>query len=177
VNVSPASLESQFCVLPGDEPRRYLLEVLARDLLSATEGLAEEEVALAKSVKDNRLHVRLFLFPVIITNAKLAVCRFDPNSVDLATGILNENNAEIFEVPMIRFRKSLETKFPQGMFSTLEATNRARERSVLVVNANHVTEILKDWQVAEYTIYMQSNAYRVYLAGRTFTTFAHFPSR
>jgi hypothetical protein len=150
VRVQPDSLESQFCVLPGDEPRRPLLEGLAKDLLTATEGLANEEIAIAKSIKENNsrgLYVRLFLFPVIVTNAKLAVCRFDPSSVSLEKGMLEENNAEIFEVPMIRFRKSLETAFPEGGFYTLEAANKARERTVLVVNANHITEILRDWQM------------------------------
>lgn len=152
VRVDPASLESQFCVLHGDEPRRPLLEGLAKDLLRATEGLAQEEISAAQSVRKSEqrerpLHLRLFLFPVIVTNAKIAVCRFDPSRVGLEDGVLAEADADIFEVPFIRFRKSLATDFPEGVFYHLEAANKARERTVLVVNADHLTEVLKDWQV------------------------------
>ena len=152
VQVWPASLESQFCVLHGDEPRRPLLESLSKGLLDATEGLAQEEINLEQSIRepekrDRPLHVRLFMFPMIVTNAKIAVCRFDPSSVDLEQGLLREGDAEIFEVPMIRFRKSLATEFPEGTFFHLEAANRARERTVLVVNATHLVDILKEWRV------------------------------
>ena len=53
VRVSPASLESEFCVLQGDEPRRSLLEAIAKELLEATEGLAQEEIAVAQSVQES----------------------------------------------------------------------------------------------------------------------------
>ncbi len=153
VLVSPASLESQFCVLQGDDPRRSsLLEAIARDLLEAMEGLAQQEINVEQSIRNNEevepgLHVQLFLFPVIVTNAKIVVCRFDPSRVTLEKGMLEENDADIFEVPMIRFRKSLATEFPEGLFYGLDAANKKRERTVLVVNAGHLTDILKDWQM------------------------------
>jgi hypothetical protein len=153
VRVMPASLESQFCVLKGDEPRRAsLLESLAKGLLDSTEGLAQEEVNMAESIHNSEqnargLYVRLFLFPMIITNAKIAVCRFNPSRVKLDHGMLEPDDAEIFEVPMIRFRKSLATDFPEGVFYTLDGANKARERTVLVVNAEHLTDILQKWQM------------------------------
>ena len=152
VLLRPLSLESQFCVLHGDEPRRPLLENLPKELLVATEGLAQEEVNLAHSIlqtedRERPLYLRLFLFPMIITNAKIAVCRFDPSRVTLANGTLQDTDADIFEVPMIRFRKSLETEFPKGAYYHLEAANRARDRTVLIVNADHLTAILKEWQL------------------------------
>jgi hypothetical protein len=153
VRVMPASLESQFCVLKGDEPRRAsLLESLAKGLLDSTEGLAQEEVNMAESIRNSEqnprgLYVRLFLFPMIITNAKIAVCRFNPSRVKLDHGMLEPDDAEIFEVPMIRFRKSLATDFPEGVFYTLDGANKARERTVLVVNAEHLTDILQKWQM------------------------------
>jgi hypothetical protein len=84
---------------------------------------------------------------MIVTNARLLVCRFEPSRVDLKHGLLREDDTEIIEVPMIRFRKSLATEFPQGAFYTLEGANRARERTVLVVNANHLLDTLKDWRM------------------------------
>jgi hypothetical protein len=154
VRVSPFSLESQFCVLQGDDGSRKgtLLEKLAQELLRATEGLAEEEIKVEESIRKSEarergLHVRLFLFPMIVTNAKIAVCRFAPERVDLTQGVLHE--ADIFEVPMIRFRKSLVTDFPEGVFYGLDHANKARERTILIVNAEHLTEVLKDWQMGQ----------------------------
>jgi len=49
VRISPASLQSEFCVLPSDEQRRQpILESLAREVLESVEGLAQEEVDLAR---------------------------------------------------------------------------------------------------------------------------------
>jgi hypothetical protein len=56
VRISPYSLESQFCVLQGDEPRRSLLENLAKGLLQSTEGLAQEEISVYQSIKASRQH-------------------------------------------------------------------------------------------------------------------------
>jgi hypothetical protein len=128
------------------------LEHLAKGLLQATEGLVAEEIALAKSIRagDGRqgpLYLRLFIFPVIVTNAKIAVCRFNAERVRLDSGVLLPDDAEIFEAPMVRFRKSLVTEFPEGVFYTLEAANRKRERTVLIVNAEYLTKLLKDWKV------------------------------
>lgn len=130
-----------------------MLENLARDLLESTEGLAEEEIRIEQSIRkaddsERPLHVRLFLFPMIVTNAKIVVCRFDPSLVNLEHGTLESNDADIFEVPFIRFRKSLATAFPEGpIFYHLEAANRARERTVLVANAAHLADVLKDWKM------------------------------
>ena len=48
---------------------------------------------------------------------------------------------------MIRFRKSLATGFPEGLVYTLEAANQKRERTVLIINAEHLIETLNNWQV------------------------------
>src|SRR5687768_17577803 len=91
--------------------RGVYLNILANGLLESTEGLAQEEIRIEETVRVGQehrpFHVRLFIFPMIVTNAKLAVCRFDPKNVSLEQGVLDPDKAEIFEVPMIRFRKSL----------------------------------------------------------------------
>ena len=117
----------------------------------STEALAQEEIPIEQSHRmgeEHRpLHVRLSLFPVLVTNAKVVVCKFDPKSIKLEHGTLESSDAEIFEVSMLRFRKSLVTKFPDGMFYTLEAANRACERTVLIINANHLIDTLKKWDM------------------------------
>ncbi len=52
VRVWPTSYESEFCILQGDDPKRQpLLETLAKDLLEQTEGLAQEEISVQKSIE------------------------------------------------------------------------------------------------------------------------------
>lgn len=146
VNLVPTSLQSEFCILQSDEQRRQpILESLAAEVLESIEGLAEEEVNIEKSL-DQPIHTRLFIFPAIVTNAEIAVCRFDTANIKITDGTLDAGNVEITTVPFIRFRKSLATTFPQGMFYHLEAANKARERTVFVVNAASLPEFLKDWE-------------------------------
>jgi hypothetical protein len=147
VYVSPASLQSGICILQNDDQRRQpILETLAGEVLESIEGIAQEEINVERSLNGN-LHARLFIFPAIVTNAELAVCRYDPAKIDIKDGTLNISDLEIATVPFIRFRKSLATAFPEGMFYYLDAANRARERTVFVVDAACITEFLKDWKM------------------------------
>jgi hypothetical protein len=147
VNLVRASLQSEFCILQSDEQRRQpILESLAAEALESIEGLAKEEVNIQKSQEPPN-HARLFIFPAIVTNAEIAVCRFDPASIKINDGTLDAGDVEISTVPFIRFRKSLATNFPQGMFYYLDAANKARERTVFIVNAASLPEFLKNWDM------------------------------
>lgn len=146
VHLAPVSLQSEFCILQSDEQRKQpILESLATEVLESIEGLAKEEVNIAKS---QGLSSRtLFIFPAIVTNAEIAVCSFDPAQIKIHDGTLDIGDVEISTVPFIRFRKSLATDFPQGRFPHLEAANKARERTVFIVNAASLPEFLKDWNM------------------------------
>jgi hypothetical protein len=143
----PKSLQSEFCVLTNDEQRRQpILESLAAEVLESIEGLAQEEINIKKSQNPSS-SVRLFIFPVIVTNADLVVCRFNSNLVNIHDGTLDSDKAETSSVPFIRFRKSLGTSFPPGSFNNLKSANQARERTVFVVNAASITEFLTGWEI------------------------------
>jgi hypothetical protein len=88
----------------------------------------------------------MFIFPAIVTNAELAICRFEPDQVSLADGTL-QNPDEISKVPFIRFRKSLGTDFPSGAFNDLAAATRARQRTVFIVNSASLSEFLRNWAI------------------------------
>lgn len=148
VSLEPSSLQSEFCILQSDEQRKQpILEGLAAELLASIEGLAQEEVSIVESRNNEDVRARLFIFPAIVTNAEIAVCSYEPSKIEIIDGTLKGEDLEIKTVPFIRFRKSLATTFPKGSFYDLEATNRARERSVFVVNATSLTEFLKDWNM------------------------------
>jgi hypothetical protein len=146
VSLYPASLQSEFCILHSDESRRQsILESLSSEVLESIEGLAVEEVNVAKS-QDYR-HLRLFIFPSIVTNAEIAVCRFQSSDINITDGTLDASNVEISTVPFIRFRKSLTTAFPEGRFFSVKWANMARARTVFVVNAASLPEFLKNWDI------------------------------
>ncbi len=145
VRLSPESFESGFCSLSGDDSgRKPLLEKLAFELLESLEGLAEEEVKVKKSAKER--HLRLFVFPVVVTNAELFMCSFDSSRIEIDNGTLAFDDVEMKSVPFIRFRKSLETSFPTGEFYGLDAASKARERTIFIVNAARMSEFLNNWE-------------------------------
>ncbi len=122
--------------------KEILKQINRSGVLESIEGLAEEEMNIAKS-KGSNSHTRLFIFPAIVTNAEIAVYRFDPANIKINDGTLDVGYLEIQIVPFIRFRKSLATGFPQGSYSDLQLANRARERTVFVANAEYLNEFLK----------------------------------
>lgn len=145
VRLTPLSLQSEFCILQSDDGRRQpILESLAAEVLESIEGLAEEELKIQRQVSSRTLS---FIFPAIVTNAELAVCRLDPAKINIADGTLDKGNVEITTVPFIRFRKSLATHLPEGKFYDLKQANKARERTVFVVNASSLPEFLKEWKM------------------------------
>lgn len=124
LQVLPASFQSEFCILSGDEPRRQpILASLCADALESIDGLVEEEVNVCKSQEKGK--VRLFLFPVIVTNANLKVCQFKLSDVRINDGTFDPETIKLIDVPFIRFRKSLVTKFPEGIFRSLGEAHRA----------------------------------------------------
>jgi hypothetical protein len=72
----------------------------------------------------------------------------NPERIKVGDGTLDAGDVEISTVPFIRFRKSLATQFPKGKFYDLRAANRARERTVFIVNAASLPEFLKGWQLS-----------------------------
>jgi len=148
VNILPQSLESSICVLPSDDSKSQpILERLASQVIDSVEGLGTEEILVHRS-QSHVARLLAFLFPVIVTNAEISICRFNPSKVSILDGTLNSSAATLTTVPFIRFRKSLSTAFPEGTFSTLKEANQARELTVFVVNTSSLPLLLKDWKMS-----------------------------
>jgi hypothetical protein len=148
IRVKPASLESQFCIMhSNDSGRQPILESLCREILDSVDGLAEEEINIAKT-KTPSPSVRAFYIPIVLTNAQLIVCTFDIKSVSLNDGIIPKDKCEFKAVPFIRFRKSLASDFPKEYsLSDLNQANKARERTIFIVQSEGLGEFLKDWEI------------------------------
>lgn len=142
--VSPASIESEFCSIRGQgEGDRSLLERLSGDLIESLPSIANDDFQLAPA---NRISQHWIYVPVIVTTAKLEVCRFSLGDVDLQEGILKQSSFET--VPFLRFRKSLaHTLNPHARGTSLNDITSDKMRTILVVNSEHLPEFLEQWDI------------------------------
>jgi len=147
--VTPLSHEATFCIVRGQgEKDTPMLERLSSLVLRSLESLANEELSYTK-----RLDTKACLYvPVIVTNATLHVCRFNPLNIDISTGQIDD--ADFEQVPCVRFRKNFSSTIPSGKPQRdLETANRSNERTIFVVNSGQLAEILEEWEIP-----YQSNA-------------------
>ncbi len=142
------SYESMFCAIPGQEHgRQNLIERTGAELIEATESLAFQEKELAdKYPPEMRYFMRIYI-PVIITTAELKVSCFDPSIINLSDGELPEGT-EFTTVPYIRFRKSFTSIVrPDTKAETIKDIYSESERTIFIVNAEHVEDFLNSWEI------------------------------
>lgn len=143
VIASPRTAESKFCVVDGQDAKsRPMLERLASEAVSSTEGFAAEEKDLLRSY-DLRMY-----FSVIVTTANLKICRADPSNISIHTGQLI--TAELKDVPYLRFRKQLNYNIISKLdYSNImyEGVARQKENTVFIVNSNHFMDFLAEFKV------------------------------
>jgi len=139
--VTPPSPEAMFCVVRGQGEKEVpMLERLASRLILSAEALSNQDLEIKRSLE--RSKARVFI-PMIITNAELYTCSFDPALIDLQTGMIDETEFE--PVPLVRFRKSLSSAIHQRTRPrSLQDLNIANDRTVLVMNSQHMAEGFKE---------------------------------
>lgn len=143
--LKPSMPESQFCVVRGSgEQGQTLLERLASTLMASIEALIAHEAAIRTASK-NFVHMYV---PIIVTNASLFTCVFDPGAISLKSGRIDVDQAEYAEAPFVSFRKTLrhpseESAPPRDM----QGENRTGERTIIVVNTEHLSALLKDIEI------------------------------
>jgi len=149
-HISPPSPEAAFCIVRGQgEKDTPMLERLSSLVLRSVESLADQELGFtSRSGGEPCVY-----FPVIITNATLLVCRFKSEKIDISTGQIDD--ADFEEVPCVRFRKNLSSSTPDSKpQETLEKTNQANERTILVIHSDDLAATLNEWDLP----YSHSNA-------------------
>lgn len=147
IPIDPSTPESEFCVVPGQDAKsRPMLERVASELVSATEGFAWEEAP----VEEQKLDSLRMYFSVIVTTAKLKTCAFSPDEISLKDGKVAD--AQYTDTPSIRFRKQLTAlspkpsdpaRAPRG-FGVIQAK---KEHTVFVVHAEAFVEFLQNHEV------------------------------
>jgi hypothetical protein len=147
--VAPDSYISQFCVVRGSgEGQMPMLENLSRSVLESLECFAREEMVLW--LRGNHSQRRYYV-PIIVTNARLSVCKFKVGSISLVDGEIPDGEFE--DVPYIRFNKSLTTVIntAEAQPRSISEANRYRHRTVLIVQASRFTELMRDWHLPEFS--------------------------
>src|SRR5688572_13929217 len=120
-----------------------MLERIAGGLLESVEALGYEELRLGPA-REHAPERRVY-FPLIVTTAELEVCAFDIGNIDLATGTLPD--ADFESVPWVRFRKGLARPPATTKAQDLWRANQEKERTVLIVQAKALDQLLQDWDV------------------------------
>jgi hypothetical protein len=138
--LAPATIEAEYCAV-GTGGDRRILERWLGGLLSSVGALGNQ---LHSSGVASRTNETVFVFvPVLVTTAQLVICRVEKAGVDLESGRLKAGAFEI--VPWLRFHKPLSQPMVQG--DDLATLRRKTERTVLIVNAGRVTDVLAGWSL------------------------------
>lgn len=142
---NPTSPQCPFCIVRGaSDDQQSMLERLAGRLLEATEAIADEQMQLDLA---NRPVLRAefwFYVPVIVTNATLWVCSFAPAKVD-GDGML-PHDAKFERAPVVRFFKNLSWESGDTSQQDLAGANRAKNRTVFVVESQHFPTFLNTFK-------------------------------
>ena len=152
LTLDPATPESQFCIVDGQDAKSQpMLERVSANVISSIEALAFQEL---QSCMKRGPRLRMY-FGVIATTAKLLLCRYDPKSISIADGKLN--NAVFEEVPFLRFRKQMSVDEKRtadlSIFEDYRAYSRAKENTVFVVNSDSFVEFLQQFEVDNSSAY------------------------
>ena len=124
------SIESQYCMVPKGTP------------IASLEAVCNEVLASCHDILDNEKNIHrdndfAAMVPVIVTNAKLYSCTFNPQQVIHRSGELDPNDGQFNCVDMVRFRKSLSNQGSNPYSNTpmdLSQWTAERDRTVFVVN-------------------------------------------
>jgi hypothetical protein len=148
----PPSYESSISVLWREQKAApTLLEKVVSHLIDSLECFADEEATLwtqsRVSKSGSYFPSEPMYVPVLVTNAQLQICCFDPNSVNLDRGEISTSDAEFKPVPYIRFRKAMISRYDvfDSAGLSLSAANLGRERTAFVVQASHLFEFLRQF--------------------------------
>lgn len=135
--MATGSHESAYCAAPkGGQGANLNLDRIASELLSACEGLLGD------------WHIKLpgeptACIPIVLTNARLYTCTYDPTAMDLGTGDI-PHEADIKPAHFVRFRKAFRQGAGVATIDEKEIADAVAEgeRTVFVVDTRHLIPFL-----------------------------------
>jgi len=136
---APQSFASNYCALLGQDKSRPTLERISSEMTRAVDGLYIDEFKFNVTSPDGFKDQLRFYLPILVTTAKLYVCKFSPEDISLETGDLSQPEFE--KVPWIRFNKSLPSEHIEQAHS-LRDFAILNERTTFVVEATSLNDFL-----------------------------------
>lgn len=139
VTCSPGSAEAPMSIVrrkdgqPGES-----IDVECSKLIRATEALLEFDASRDHASGEFRVY-----FPMILTTAPLKLVTADAKKISFSDG--NVVEGKVTEVPYLRYRKTLHSAIQPNLNprSTLVDGASGVDRSVFIVNTNHLREFMK----------------------------------
>jgi hypothetical protein len=133
------SYEASLCALSKKKSGNMTLEKICQELVRASQGIAD----FPALKRETEIEI---LIPILVTTARLVVCRYNARHVDPFDGIIYKGSAVFEEVPYIRFRKSFEALTeakPDAPMSLGQLATR-HQQTVLVCNGSHIKHLFLD---------------------------------
>ena len=145
IEFEPQSMESSYCLFQSQDEKNPSIERIADTLLPSIEAAGMQWLTFRDvSANDSRLFL-----PVIVTNATLYTCTFDADRVSMVDGGLPDGDCQ--EVPCVRFRKGLAMgPAKKGSARSFTDVNRQQQRTLLVVNAASLANIIKELSLTTF---------------------------
>ena len=134
----PKSYEAGLCVTVDAESPKEMLE---RELSLLVRGCHEYARSMYGYLSGVGAHITEVFLPVFVTTSPLFVLNYRPDQVAVEDGKFKLEPDEIRQVPWVRFRKALMA----------EGLQTSDERTVIVVEARHFEEFLKQFSVIPTT--------------------------
>lgn len=121
----------------------------AHQVALATRAIFESELANNKALSGNAkmpYNHQIFI-PIIVTTAKLFLCKFDPKDIDQTTGEIPLDKATLEEQPYLLYEYPLPVPFhstPADKVAVLKSGNKdfGTRMDILVVNSEKLTDFL-----------------------------------
>jgi len=156
--VNPEAIESNFCVVRNQDDKNQkvtMLEGLCTHLIESMECLLNQDIFLARNNAHGNIEsIELFYLPIIVTNANLVICDFDPSNVDPNDGKLKLENVSLRPVNYIKFKKTLTSQvksypIPGNNLHELAMFNKTYERTVFIVKSTEIVDFLDMFEITK----------------------------
>ena len=151
--LDPKSWESSFCTILNGDDDRPMLDRLGAEVTRSADAIAGQLLEIDKlpAAKGYTPATRAphTVVPVIVTNARLHVCVFDPGAVPLRDGQLTADGGRFEQVQHVRYRKQLDAVIPQAdaAIEDLRDWGALAQRSLAIVQAEYLPTWLGDFKM------------------------------
>lgn len=120
--------------------KRINIDQIASETILSTQSFAEEYAE--EQVYDSCSGAQIFFCSLIVTTAKLYLCDIDPNEIALSNGEI-PSGVEPKPIPFVRYHKQLATMIKPEYHNQEERLDKAKERTVFIVNVDGLQAFLE----------------------------------